>query len=153
MKLSQSQIEPYLSAYLMDGWQQDRFVLSSVDIAANQIVGELCVQDYFMPGDGVFHFAVPHAFIWLSQLAIIYACWEHGLAEKSSEAYLREINLQCRRKITAQRIDLRLTCRKKRYLPDGVFYIGEIDVGAGAFAGSGKFIIPLPQASLNSAPP
>ncbi len=151
MKLSPSQLEPYLSAYLTQGWRQDNFALAGVEVKPGQVVGRLCVLDYFMPGDGDFHFAVPHAFIWAAQLAIIYACWEHGLAEKSGEAYLREINLQCRRKITSKEIDMQLTYSKKRYLPEGVYYLGEIDIGAGAFVGSGKFIIPLPQEAINGA--
>lgn len=151
MKLPLSQIQPYLSAYLSDGWRQDEFTLSDVDVEPGQITAQVHVEAYFMPGDGTFHFTVPQAFIWVAQLAIVYACWEHNLDEKPGEVYLREINLQCRRTITTETIDLLLTYDAKRYLPDSVYYMGEIDVGSGAFVGSGKFIIPLPQEMQNNA--
>lgn len=150
MKLPLDQIKPYLSAYLSGGWKQDELCLQSVEVEPNRICGTLSVANYFMPTDGVFHFTAPLAFIWIAQLAIIYTCWEHELAQKPGEIYLREIYLQARKMINkTEDIPVTLVVTKKRYLDNNtVYYTGNLDINNGAFVGEGKFISPLPQSVI-----
>lgn len=151
VRLSPVEIQSYLSAYLSGGWRQDELVLESVDVAPGRVVGSLKVVSYFMPSDGVFHFTVPLAFIWVAQLALIGACWEHSLAEKPGEVYLREVNIQCRRMINkTEDIQISLTADKKRYRTNSVYYVGRIDIDRGAFVGSAKFMFPLPAQKRDS---
>lgn len=146
MEIDIKKIEPFLSQYLLDGWKQDKLVLKSVQISPGIITGKLDVVEHFMPGDGVFHFTAPLAFIWIAQLAIVYTCWEHELETKPGEVYLREIQLETRKMINKlDDIQVSLRVLKKRYIgPEQVYYIGEIDIENGSFVGIGKFICPLP---------
>ena len=146
MQLSRGQLEPFLSPYLSGGWRQDEVVLNNVVFEPARITGWLDVEAHFMPGDGAFHLTVPIAFLWTAQLAIIYACLEHGLSEKPGEVYLRGIELQCRGRISDTKdIPISLALRSRRYLKEGVYYVGGIDIGQGAFVGEGKFVIPMPK--------
>ncbi|MCB0279433.1 MAG: hypothetical protein KDD94_08025 [Calditrichaeota bacterium] len=150
MKLKLEQLRPYLSVYLSDGYRQDELALDAVEVEQGKISANLKVINYFMPGDGRFHFTAPLAFIWVAQLAIIYTCWEHDLSEKPGEIYLREIHLQTRKMINkTENISLILKVTKKRYLVNGtVYYTGSIDIDNGAFWGEGKFVSPLPTSII-----
>jgi hypothetical protein len=145
LKLSQDDIKPYLSSYLNGGWKQDELILTSVEYDKDWICGNLQVVKWFLPSDGLFHFTVPLAFIWIAQLAIIKVCIDHGLKEKPGEIYLREVNIKCNRTIKkTDDIAVLLTLQSKRYVGNQVYYIGTIDVDDNAFSGIGKFISPLP---------
>jgi hypothetical protein len=145
-RLSSHQIEPYLSAYLMGGWRQDALTLDSVDVEDGRIRGLVRVSEFFTPGDGVFHLTVPSVFIWVAQLAIIYGCWEHKLARKPGEIYVREISLKCKRPVnTTADIEFVLTLLSRREVPEGTYYSGSISVDREAFVGDGRFVFPLPR--------
>lgn len=144
MQLPLSTLQPYMSQYLIGGWKKDNLELQAVDFTPGQIRGIFHVTNYFMPGDGVFHFTVPLAFIWIAQLAIIYACVEHDLKEKPGEVYLREIDIKCNTMINkTDGIEILLNFNSKRYLQNKVYYIGKINIDDAAFTGAGKFIFPL----------
>lgn len=49
--------------------------------------------------DGEFHFSAQSAMIWISQLGIIYDCWDNQLETKADEVYLRDIDLKFKRTI------------------------------------------------------
>lgn len=139
------ELKPFLSSYLTGGWKQDELALKAVFVEEERIHAQLSVVDYFMPGDGVFHFTVPLAFIWIAQLGIIYACFDNRLKEKSGEVYLREITMRCPKRITRTdsiQMDLKLVS-KKRY-DNMVYYTGAIDIEEGSFIGEAKFVFPLP---------
>ncbi len=149
-RLTPQQLEPYLSGYLMGGWREDDLVLDSVEVERGRIRGMISARAFYMPGDGTFHLTVPSVFIWVSQLAIIYACWEQCLPRKPGEIYVREIDLKCRRPVTSPRdIRFSLTLTSQRRVPEGIYYCGAISVDDGAFIGDGRFILP----QLTPAPP
>ena len=147
MDLTRAQIEPFLSDYLTGGWREDDLTLERIRYEPGRIEGELRVRSHFMPGDGEFHLAAPVAFLWIAQLAIVYACVDRDLPEKPGEAYLREISLQTRERVTrTEAIPIRLELVSERELGTSVYYVGAIDIGDGAFLGEGKFVLPLPGA-------
>lgn len=144
MRLDRSEVEPYLSPYLMGGWRQDELVLKSVVVGTSEIAADLDAVAYFVPGDGNFHLSVPVAVLWIAQIAIIYGCIDNHIPKKTGEIYLREIALECRRPITeSHSIGLTLKLLSKRLMPKSVYYHGTIDIAQGAFLGTGKFVFPL----------
>lgn len=147
VRLTPNEIEPYLSPYLMGGWRQDTLVLETVDVDDGYVRGTVCAVEFFLPGDGRFHLTIPSVFIWVSQLAIIYGCWEQKLPRKPGEIYVRDIQLKCKRPVNDPRqIDFELTLASKRAMPEGIFSSGNISVDRGAFVGKGRFVLPVPGA-------
>jgi hypothetical protein len=134
-----------MSDYLTDGWKKDELSLVSVDLVPDKVTGIFRVKDYYMPSDDIFHLTVPLAFIWIAQLAIIFACWDHKLPKKSGEVFLREINIKCTRMINkTENILFELAPTKKNYHGNLVYYTGIINIENDAWVGEGKFIFPLP---------
>ncbi len=144
MQLSSSEVRPYLSPYLMGGWRQDEFELDSAVVEECSIRGQIRVKRFFEPGDGEFHLALPAAFIWIAQLAIIHGCWVHRLPRKSSEIYIRDIQLKCRRPIRSMPvIEFALTEIACKPVQGGSFHSGRIAIDRDAFVGRGRFVFPL----------
>ncbi len=139
-------LTPLMSSYLLEGWHRERLSLTAVTVHSVGIVGTLRVDESFSRPDAGFHLTVPLAFVWVAQLAVIFSSWDHGLARKHGEIFLRRIHLDCRRQITdVNEITFSVSYRRKRYLRnDSVYYEGPIDIGDGAFIGSGTFVAPLP---------
>src|SRR5262245_41101312 len=148
MQLTSRELEPFLSGYLLEGWREDELKLVTVEVERDSIRGTLDVIRNFQPGDGAFHLSVPQAFLWIAQLGIIHGCWDHQLAEKPGEIYLREINLQCRSKINKTRsIAVAITVPVRRRVSGGCYYHGAISIENDAFVGLAKYILPLPASA------
>ncbi len=144
MQLTSEQITPYLSGYLMGGWREDELRLVSVEVERDRITGVVDVARSFAAGDGQFHLTVPQAFIWVAQLGIIHGCWDHRLAKKPGEIYLREIGLQCRSPVRSpQGIEVTINITARRNVPGGCFYQGTLAIGGEAFVGEAKYVLPL----------
>lgn len=146
--LERRHLEPYLSPYLDGGWKQDDLKLDSIHIdrETKTFTGYFTVTDAFMPGDGVFHFSVPIAFICIAQVAIVGACVDLDISRKPGEVYVREIDLKCSTMINrSEGIEVVLRLGRRFFLGQRVFYEGEINVCDGAFSGRGSFVIPLPS--------
>lgn len=144
MQLSSEQVAPYLSRYLMGGWREDELQLVAVEVERDRITGTVDVVRSFAAGDGQFHLTVPQAFLWIAQLGIIHGCWDHELKQKPGEIYLREIGLQCRSAVRDPRgIEVTINITARRNVAGGCFYQGTLDVGAAAFVGEAKYVLPL----------
>jgi len=144
MRLTASEIEPMLSAYLSGGWRDDDLQLKSVDLEPDSITALLRVTRFFVPGDGRFHLSLLQAFIWVGQLALIHGCWDNHLDRKPGEIFIRSITLECKRPISnVEDLSFHLKTTSKRLVQGGVFYSGVISIGHGAFVGSGRYVFPL----------
>lgn len=147
-RLTSAQLRPYLSSYLLNGWQEERMEITSVSLAQGEITGWIDVLEYPMPTDGQFHFSAQAAMQWVSQLGIIYGCWDNELSEKAGEVYLRNISLHFNRAISKTRnieITLRFPASCQRRLSGSRVYYKQahIDVENGAFDGRGSFLVPI----------
>lgn len=142
--LSAKDIEPFLSPYLMGGWRKDNVSIKSVILGNGKIKATLKVDHYFNPADGVFHFTVPLAFLFIAQLGIIYGCIDNGLSEKRGEIFLREIDIQCRKVINkVDDLNIELLLTSKTVVRNGIYYIGEINIEENSMIGTGKYILPI----------
>lgn len=148
IRLPHDVLEPYLSEYLLHGWQREAFSLDHVDVEPGRIAGYINVDRFHMPIDGAFHLSAQAALVWISQLGIIYGCWENQLPRKLGEVYLRDVSLRFNRPVRRTRqicFRGRFDSRKPRRMPDGTVYYkqAQIDVDDGAFAGFASFIVPI----------
>ena len=147
-QLSQEQQQAYMSDYLVNGWREEQMTFSSVTLEPGYIDGRIDVLYFQMPGDGQFHFSAQSAMIWISQLGIIYSCWDNQLEEKVGEVYLRSLDLKFKRPInkTQQvRFEGYFPKHCKKQISDNmVFYKNaKIHIESGAFTGSASFMVPI----------
>ena len=85
--------------------------------------------------------------LWALQLGVIYGCAQHGCSEARTLS-LREISLKCLRPVTdPTQISVRLRLRFRRPVPGGIYYVGDIDVDHGGFAGRIGFTFPTDEPS------
>lgn len=130
------------SAYLTGGYHEEAASLDDVTVTRNAVRGSFRMVRQFESGDGGFALSVPNVVIWTLQLAEIYGCEQHGRMEKH-DLSLREISLKCLRPVTdPDNIVVRLRLRFRRPVPGGVYYVGDIDVADGGFAGRIGFTFP-----------
>lgn len=147
IQLTQQQQRAYMSDYLENGWRKEKMSFSSVVVAPGYIEGKVDVEQFQMPGDGRFHFSAQSAMIWISQIGIIYGCWDNQLSEKVGEVYLRDLDLKFKKTINSTRA-VRFEAFfpnhcKKRLSNDLVYYKNaQIRVDGGAFSGSASFLVP-----------
>ena len=135
------QYAAYRSAYLAGGYHEDAASLDEVQIARNAIRGSFRMIKHYEPG-GQFELSAHHVLLWALQLGVIFGCAVHGLSEAKDIA-LREISLKCLRPVTnPERILVRLRLRFRRPVPGGIYYVGDIDVDHGGFAGRIGFTVP-----------
>ena len=147
-QLNTQQQQALMSDYLQTGWKQEVMEFSSVQLESGYIKGLIDVKHFQMPGDGEFHFSAQSAMIWISQLGIIYGCWDNQLATKAGEVYLRDIDLKFKRTINkTEQVSFEgyfpKHCKKK--LSDDLVYYkdAKIIVESGAFIGQASFMVPL----------
>ncbi|MFC3032703.1 hypothetical protein ACFOEE_09235 [Pseudoalteromonas fenneropenaei] len=148
IQLSAAQQRAYMSDYLTNGWREERMSFSSVSLEPGYIEAKVNVEHFQMPGDGRFHFSAQSAIIWLSQLGIIYGCWDNQLAAKAGEVYLRDLDLKFKRTInTTQEVRFEGIFPKycKKQLADGLVYYknAHFRVESGAFTGTASFLVPI----------
>jgi hypothetical protein len=132
----------YRSAYLAGGYHEDAAVLDDVQVTRNAVRGTFRMTERFeVPGEH-FELSVPNAVVWALQLSVIYGCVQHGCSEARNLS-LREISLKCLRPVTDPAdISMRLRFRFRRPVPGGVYYVGDIDIAQGGFAGRIGFTFP-----------
>jgi hypothetical protein len=132
----------YRSAYLAGGYHEDTAVLDDVQITRNSVRGNFRMTERFeVPGQR-FELSVPNAVVWALQLGVIYGCVQHSCSE-SRNLSLREISLKCLRPVTDPTdIPMRLRFRFRRPVQGGVYYVGDIDIAHGGFAGRIGFTFP-----------
>lgn len=147
-QLNTQQQQALMSDYLQKGWKQEVMEFSSAHLEPGYIIGLIDVKYFQMPGDDEFHFSAQSAMIWISQLGIIYGCWDNQLETKADEVYLRDIDLKFKRTINkTEQVSFEgffpKHCKKK--LSEGLVYYkdAKIIVESGAFIGSASFMVPL----------
>jgi hypothetical protein len=132
----------YGSAYLTGGHHEDAASLEEVQITRNGIRGNFRMTNRFETSDDAFELSAPTAVVWALQLGVIYGCAQNGCSEAKNIA-LREISLKSLRTVTdPEDIVVRLRLRFRRPVPGGVYYVGDIDIGHGGFAGRIGFTFP-----------
>jgi hypothetical protein len=132
----------FRSAYLAGGYHADAASLDDVQIARNSVRGRFRITNRFAEPDGEPALAAHNVVLWALQLCVIYGCAQQGSAA-AKELSLREISLKCLRPIadpTQTSVSLRL--RFRRPVPGGIYYVGDIDVDQGAYAGRIGFTFP-----------
>jgi hypothetical protein len=136
-----NQYAAYRSAYLAGGYHEDAASLDEVQIARNAIRGSFRMTKHYEPG-AQFELSAHNVLLWALQLGVIFGCALHGRSEGKNIA-LREISLKALRPVTnSARISVRLRLRFRRAVPDGIYYVGDIDVDHGGFAGRIGFTVP-----------
>lgn len=133
----------FRSAYLVGGYHDDAASLDQVEITKRSACGHFRMTRHFLPPDGQFELSVPIVVAWALQLGIIYGCAQHGCSG-SRDLSLREISLKCLRPVTdPEDIVVRLRFRYRRPAPGGMYYVGDLDVDNGCFAGRIGFSFPF----------
>ncbi|QBF32653.1 hypothetical protein [Thalassococcus sp. S3] len=148
VELTTAQQRAYMSDYLENGWQNEKMTFASVSLEPGYIDGKIDVEKYSMMGDGKFHFSAQSAMIWISQLGIIYGCWDNHLPKKVGEVYIRNLDITFKRVINkTEKVRFEgffpKHCKKK--LSDNLVYYKDarIHVESGAFTGSASFMVPI----------
>lgn len=156
MRLSPETLRAYRSAYLDDGWLAERFELASVDVEPGRACGIINLQHSAATADEAFHLSAIAALRWISQLGIIYACWEQSLPRKAGEVYLRDLALRFRDPVTRRhgiRIEVAFPKHARRRLPAAMYYRQvAIDVDAGAMTGTASFLLPVMERAATTPP-
>ena len=132
----------YRSAYLSGGYHDDAASLDEVQITRNAVRGLFRMTSRFAQAEEPFELSAPNLVVWALQLGVIYGCMQHGCST-AREISLREISLKCLRPVTdPAQISVRLRLRFRRPVPGGMYYVGDIDVDHGGFAGRIGFTFP-----------
>jgi hypothetical protein len=131
----------YRSAYLSGGYHEDAASLDEVQITRNAIRGSFRMTSRF-EADGPFELSTANVVLWALQLSVIYGCTQND-CPAARRISLREISLKSLRPVTDPRqIAVRLRLRFRRPVPGGIYYVGDIDVDDGGFAGRIGFTFP-----------
>ena len=134
--------DAYRSAYLAGGYHEDAARLDAVHVTRNSVRGSFRMTSRFEQPDGPFALSAHNVVLWALQLGVIYGCVQQACAEAKDLA-LREISLKCLRPVTdPAQIAVSLRLRFRRPVPGGIYYVGDIDVDHGAFAGRIGFTFP-----------
>ena len=126
MRLEAADIQDFLSPYLDHGYKQDRIAIRHVEVVGDRARASLDVPDYFMPGDGTYHFTSLHAMIVISQVGIVLASRANGFRDKPGEIYMRDFSIVCRRRIEKVR-DIAFCLELRRALRARAQTLYEID--------------------------
>jgi len=148
IELTQAQQCAYMSDYLEHGWKEEKMTFASVNLKPGYIDGKIDVNQFKVMGDGKFHFSAQSAMIWISQLGIIYGCWDNQLTKKMGEVYLRNFDItfkQTINKTESVRFEGFFPKHCKKQLSENLVYYkdAQIHVESGAFTGSASFIVPI----------
>ena len=131
----------YRSAYLSGGYHEDAASLDEVQITRNAIRGSFRMTSRF-EADGPFELSAANVVLWALQLGVIYGCTQNNCSAARGLS-LREISLKSLRPVTDPRqLSVRLRLRFRRPVPGGSYYVGDIDVDDGGFAGRIGFTFP-----------
>jgi hypothetical protein len=124
----------YQSAYLTGGYHEDAASLDDVQITRSAIRGSFRMTSRF-EAEEPFELSAATLVLWALQLGVIYGCAQNDCSEPRNLS-LREISLKALRPVTDPRqISVRLRLRFRRPVPGGIYYVGDIDVDHGGFAG------------------
>lgn len=148
IQLTRTQQQAYMSDYLQKGWKEERMAFASVNLEPGYIDGKIDVNQFQIMGDGQFHFSAQSAMIWISQLGIIYGCWDNQLTQKAGEVYLRDLDIKFKRTINkteSVRFEGFFPKYCKKQLSENLVYYknAQICVESGAFTGSASFMVPI----------
>ena len=157
LELSFDVQKSYMSEYLESTWKLEKMAFRSVSVERGTIVGLLDVKEYAIDDDGEFHLSAQAAMAWMSQLAIIYGCWDNNLPKKVGEVYLRKMQLDFYRpvrKTCAIHISGSVPPNGRRVLPDESVYYRDVkfSIEQGAFSGTASFIVPTVKRASTDSP-
>ncbi|MEM7022687.1 MAG: hypothetical protein AAF637_08820 [Pseudomonadota bacterium] len=132
----------FASTYLTGGYHKDAAILDDVQIGRTSVGGRFRMTSRFEPPEGGVDLSIPNVVSWILQLAVIYGCTQHGLSGYRNLS-LREVSLKALRPVEdLSSITVRIRVRFRRPVPQGVYYVGDIDVADGGYAGRIGFTFP-----------
>ena len=135
------QYAAFRSPYLTGGYHDDAASLDEVQITRNAIRGSFRMTSRFEAGEP-FELSAVSVVLWALQLGVIYGFTQNDCSAART-LDLREISLKSLRPVTDPRqILVRLRLRFRRPVPGGIYYVGDIDVDDGGFAGRIGFTFP-----------
>jgi hypothetical protein len=139
-------LQQFSSNYLNGGWKIDNMALGDILYDKENSCAESTVniKDYYMPGDGEYHFTAFHAQLMVSELAVFLSHLQSGLNHKTGEAYMREYNMKLTKKITKTNgIKIKLSAKKTKKVNNKFYAKYDIDIDDHSFAGAISLVITL----------
>jgi len=144
--LTPNEIQPFLSEYLTDGYKNEEARLKQVRLGKNFVIGDLQIEKGFVSDNTEgYHLTLAMVNIWVSQISIIYGCWDNGLPRKEGEHFLREFYIKCKKEVTVYETEIKLEVITKKVKNPWVYYKMKFSVNNGAFEGTGSFVMPNPK--------
>ncbi|HWA52499.1 MAG TPA: hypothetical protein VG895_05650 [Patescibacteria group bacterium] len=92
MEIKIEELQKYMSEYLFDGLQKEKYVFTSVEIDTKEgkITGLVNIENFFMPLDGKFHLSSVMNIMISSQLMMAYIFYNLGEYKKQEVYNLKE---------------------------------------------------------------
>ncbi len=144
VRLATREYGPRLSAYLSGGYREDEFEFREVFVGERSATALVDVNAYFGPSDGEFHLSGSMAMIWISQLSVIFTCYDNGMQQKNQEMYLRSFQLKCHQRVSElKNIPLSIEITAKNIRSGLAHYRSEFDIGDGRFTGKKMWYVPV----------
>ena len=133
---------PLCSPYLTGGYKDDDFKFTNVMIGGGIAIGTVQANKIFRHADGGSYLSAPMALIWVSQLGTIYSFRDIGVPRKDREIYLRNLSLDCRKRIVELDevlVELLITSKEERN--GSIHYRANLDVDIGSFTGEVRWFM------------
>ena len=144
--LAAESLQALMSQYLVDGYLQDRFELTSIDWDDSTIVGHFEMRSYFVSptDDGGFHLGAAISMLMTSQLRVLHSHLVFRRARKDREIFMKEFSIRCLRPVRETAFSIRMTLtdppslRRSTKDPtvDRAHLRWSFDVAEGGFKGS-----------------
>lgn len=141
-RVSENDYRPLCSPYLTGGYKGDDFHFTNVMIGDGVAIGTVHANDVFQHADGGSYLSAPAALIWMSQLGIIYSFLDLGVPRKDREVYLRNLTLDCRKRVVELEeilVELQITSKEERN--GRIHYRANLDVDIGSFTGEMRWFM------------
>lgn len=133
----------YFSEYLSSGYKTEQFHFEDMLIHQSSLQSLVVVDKPYVPNETeLYHYTAPVTMIHISQLAILYACFDNNMEEKEGEFFMRNFHIQCKSEINLRRIPLYLSVDNSKQVDDYILYQGSFSVSEGSFVGDASFIMP-----------
>jgi hypothetical protein len=144
MKIDLDVLKPLMSTYISSGYKEDSVVISSLEKTDVGFIARVDVENFFLPGDGQYHFTAFHTELCISQLIIIHGCLALGFKKKTGEAYMREFQMKLKKKIhKTQCIIIKTTYDPIRVVGNNAFIRGQFSVEDDSFYGKISAVLPI----------
>lgn len=138
IKIHTEELKKYMSEYLFNGIQKEKYLFSSVEIDTQErvITGLASIENFFMPLDEKFHLSTVINTMISSQLMMAYIFYSLG-EYKKIEVYNLKEEWRYKKPIHKSKdIKYRVTQIAKKTRGNIIFYKFNFDIEDGSFLGS-----------------